>query len=403
MNIKRKMRAPMNLSFPLLLVINLVTGCNTALDDVGYQVPPVATGYQYSLPDQIAGDWPTGSLISVGVDSVPLIQMMDRIQANQNHRIHAILLVRNGVLVFEEYFAGERWLSPGSYEPTEFTRETLHYQASVTKSVTAIAVGLACDRGLLDLQTPVLSFFPGLSDLATDGREEITLEHMITMRSGLPWDEHTVYYDNPANDVYQLFHNSDPIRYIFDKTMEAPAGTLFHYNSGCTNVLGKVVELVTGQELDSFTEEWLFEPLGISEYYWSRLNSEVVFASGGLWLTPRDMARIGELFLREGRWGDEQLLSNSWVAESVSSRSSFSYGWADGYGYGWWMLTYMTPDGPIETYFAAGWGEQQIIVVPDLDLVAVFTGGAYDDPAFRSPAQLMATYIIPAVLNGSGV
>jgi len=328
--------------------------------------------------------------------------MMNRIQAQQNHRIHAILLVRNGELVFEEYFAGEKWLSPGVYEPVTFTRETLHYQASVTKSVTAIAVGLARDRGLLDLQVPALPFFPGLSDLATDGREAITLEHLITMRSGLPWDEHTVYYDQPANDIYQLFHNPDPIRYIFDKTLEAPAGSLFHYNSGCTNVLGKVVELVTGQELDSFTAEHLFEPLGIGGYEWSRLNPELVFASGGLWLKPRDMARIGELFLREGRWGDEQLLSSSWIAESVSSRSSFSYGWADGYGFGWWTLAYQTAAGPIESYFAAGWGEQQIIVVPALDLVVVFTGGAYDEPAFRSPAQLMATYIIPSVQGGSG-
>jgi CubicO group peptidase (beta-lactamase class C family) len=343
--------------------------------------------------------WLTGPLSQVGVDSTRLVQLMGQLRQHRNHLVHAILLVKDGVLVFEEYFPGERYVRPGVGEPVTFNRETRHYQASVSKSITAALVGIAHDRGLLDLSIPALSFFPELADLSVGGREDITLEDLLTMRSGLPWDESSTSYTNPANDVVQLFYNPDPIRYILSREMEAPAGTYFHYNSGATNVLGKVVEIVSGQRLDHLAEETLFTPLGIGDTYWELIREGLVFASGGLHLRPRDMAKIGQLYLDGGLWNGQRVLSGDWIAASRVPRSRVAYGWADGYGYGWWTRTYTTASGLVDTYFAAGWGEQQIIVVPDLHLVAVFTGGSYDDSPYLSPGQMMAGYVLPAVMN----
>ena len=383
---------------PLLAII-LLLSCG---DSQGPDWTPStdSTTYVYRIPDQVGGDWPTASLESVGMDPAPFMELMNRLRRTRDHLVHGILVVKDGRLVFEEYFPGNRWISPGVYEDTVFTRETRHYQASVTKSVTAALVGIAHDAGLLELSDPVLSYFPGLSHLAGGGRDAITLEHLIAMRSGLPWDESSVSYSNPANDITQLFYNPDPIGYILGKEMDAPAGTLFHYNSGCTNVLGKVVDLVTGRRLDTFSVEALFGPLGITDASWDLIRNDLVFASGGLHMRPRDMARIGELYLRGGQWGGVQVLSEAWVAATRVPRSHVSYGWADGYGYGWWTRTYATGWGPVETYFAAGWGEQQIIVVPSLDLVAVFTGGAYDSAPYLSPGQMMALFVLPSAMGG---
>lgn len=387
-------------ALPFFLLLAVFPGCGKSPEG------PVAPGqddpteYSYRIPEQVGDGWTTGSLTSVGVDSIPLFQLMNRLYGHPSHRIHAIVLIQDGVLVAEEYFAGERFVSPGVGEYTVFTRETEHFQASVSKSVTAAAVGIARDRGLLSLDAPALSFFPELADLNAGGREEITLEHLITMRSGLPWDESSYGYDDPRNDVAQLFRAADPIRFILSKAMEAPAGTLFHYNSGCTNVLGEVVRAVSGQRLDVLAASALFGPLGIEHFQWDFINGDVVFASGGLWLRPRDMAKIGELYLRDGVWGGDQVISESWISESGVSRSALSMGWAEGYGYGWWTRTYDTQAGPVDTYFAAGWGEQQIIVAPDLDLVAVFTGGSYEQAPYLSPGQIMEEYILPAVVGG---
>ena len=383
---------------PLLsLLLLLPVSCGGSPQEPQFQGPSGSSGYTYRVPPQAEDGWPTASLATVGMDSVPFIQLMDRLQGVQNHRVHGILVVRNGSLVFEAYFPGDRFISPGVGEPVVFTRETRHFQASVTKSVTSAAVGIVRDRGLLSLSTPTFEFFPGLADFAVGGREAITLEHLITMRCGLPWDESSNSYSSPANDVYQLFHSLDPIGYILSREMEAPAGTLFHYHSGATNVLGKVVELVSGQRVDRLIEEALFHPLGIQDYEWDLITENLVFASGGLYLRPRDMAKIGELYLREGMWNGAQVISGSWVAESQVPRSTMDYGWADGYGYGWWTRSYPTPSGLVGTYFAAGWGEQQIIVVPSLDMVAVFTGGSYDTGPYLSPGQMMSAYILPSI------
>jgi len=360
---------------------------------------PDGEAYRYTVPEQVEDGWSTGSLSQAGVDSTRLVQLMEELRRREHHLVHAILLVKDGVLVFEEYFAGDRYLSPGIGEPVLFHREMPHFQASVSKSVTATAVGIVHDRGLLELDAPALSFFPGLAELAVGGRERITLEDLLTMRSGLPWDESSTSYTNPANDVVQLFHNPDPIRYILSKEMEAPAGTWFRYNSGATNVLGKVVEIVSGQRLDHLAADAIFAPLGIQDAWWELIREGLVFASGGLRMRPRDMAKIGQLYLQRGVWNGQRILSEAWVDESRVPRSRLSYGWADGYGFGWWTRTYATGAGLVETYFASGWGEQQIIVVPDLNLVAVFTGGAYEEAPYLSPGRIMAEYVLPALLN----
>ena len=145
--------------------------------------------------------------------------------------------------------------------------------------------------------------------------------------------------------------------------------------------------------MDVFADEYLFEPLGITDYKWDYLNSEIIHASGNLELRPRDMAKLGYLFLKGGTWKGERIVSEEWIEESTKSHILPS--WTDGYGYQWWIETYNSNSTPTDSFFAAGWGGQRITVFPSLDMVVVFTGGNYvgEDPV----DDIITHYILSAV------
>ncbi len=169
--------------------------------------------------------------------------------------------------------------------------------------------------------------------------------------------------------------------------------------------LGEVVRKTSGLLLTEFAEQYLFTPLGISNYRWVRLPNanEVNFASSGLYIRPRDMAKIGQLYLQEGVWNGDRIISTEWVRESIresihlTAESNPIPSFAYGYGYQWWLGTYNP--GNINAYLAGGRGDQFIIIFPDLDMVVVTTGGAYlEDSPFVVYDVIINEYILPAVL-----
>ncbi len=343
--------------------------------------------YVYQIPALTGDGWETDSLQNVGMNPVPITNLMVELLTRDDHFYHSLLIIKDGKLVLEEYFDGYDLDILGyelNQEFKEFDRDTLHFQASVTKSVTSILVGIAMDNGFLPgVHTSVLSLYPEYVDLIDGQRELITIHHMLAMCSGLDWDESTFAYDDPQSHTYQLLVSDDPVRFVLTlPIIEAPE-TSFHYNSGTTNVLGDLVRKTSGLILTEFAQQYLFEPLGINEYEWLRcqIATDVTFASGGLYLRPRDMAKLGQLYLQEGLWNSEQIVSTSWIqastTESIALPSSMvepyhSYG----YGYQWWLERYNS--GALDAYSARGWGSQYIVVLPAVDLVVVFTGGAYD-------------------------
>lgn len=335
--------------------------------------------YVYKIPPQTEDGWKTASLADVGMDETPLIEFMDDLLNEIDHRIHGILIVKEDKLVFEEYFSGYAFYHGAL---TDFNRETKHNLASVTKSFTSALIGLAIDYSFIqNVNQKVFSFFPEYNDLNDEKKNKITLKHLLTMSSGLEWDESTYPYTDTRNDVAQLWHQNDPIRYVLSKSMVSEPGTQFLYNSGTTNVLGEVIRRTTGLRADDFADQYLFNPLGIIDSSWEELPKNVCFTSGDLKLRPRDMAKLGDLYLHGGIWQGQQIISKWWIDESTKSFISAAPQWLNWeYGYQWWLNTYEFNSQQIEFICAQGWGGQKIFIFPSLDMIVVTTAGYYDEP-----------------------
>jgi len=355
----------------------------------------------FQQPQQRNDGWQTASLEDVRIDKKHLQEAVEGIQDGTYPNIHSLLIVKDGKLVVEEYFGGYvfDYNDPEfKGERVEYSMETTHNLASVTKSVTSALVGIAIDQGFLaGVDEKVFTFFPAYASLRDPQKEAITLEQLLTMTSGLAWDEMELPYSDPDNDLVHLFLVADPIEYILSQPLVSEPGSRWYYNGGGTNLLGEVIRETTGMRMDEFAEENLFNPLGITDYQWDFINPDMVHASGNLFLRPRDMAKFGTLYLNDGVWDGLEVLSSGWI--EASTRKHSQPRWADGYGYQWWLQTYHAAPTAIESFFASGWGGQRIAVFPSLDMVVVFTGG---NNVGEEPVDLiLGRHILPAVLAGN--
>lgn len=362
-------------------------------------------GYSYRVPEQTGDGWGTASLADVGMDEAPITDMMNTLSRLDEHPVHGIVVIKDGRLVFEEYFSGEDLdLTDGlNFAYKDFDRDALHSQASASKSVTSILLGIAIDQDLVrGVNETMLSFFPEHSDLNDTEKGEITLQHMLSMSSGIPWDESYPYTD-PRNNLNQQFYSEDPIRYLLEQPLTAPPGTHFMYNSGTTNVLGDVVRVSSGTPLVEFADQHLFTPLGITSFDWVGfpLAPHIAVASSTLYLRPRDMAKIGQLYLQGGEWNGNRIISEEWITESTNESIQVPPsenpipGFIEGYGYQWWRGTFS--NGDIETYFAAGWGGQFIFVLSEVDMVVVLTGGQFEGD-FQGFHDAINDYVLASAL-----
>ena len=358
-------------------------------------------GYPYQPPAQTGDGWPTASRRDAGMDEALLQEMMDRLDGETDQDVHGIAIVKDGRLVFEMYLEGYAW----SYDPAREYKgqrvthdaDTLHNLASVTKAVTSALIGIAIDRGLIaSVDAPLAGFFPEYAHLFDEQKARITLRHLLTMSSGLEWNEGQYGYGDSRNDLIRLFREPDPIAYILSRPAIHEPGTTYYYSGGDVNLLGEVIKKVSGQRMDAFADEYLFAPLGITRYQWDFINADVVHASGNLQLRPRDVAKFGYLYLNGGVWQGRQVISKEWIQESTQGHIDIPGGEAgDQYGYQWHLKTYRVGTEPIHAFCKEGWGGQRVTVFPDLALVVVFTGGSY---VGRDPVDELTTrYILPAV------
>jgi parallel beta-helix repeat protein len=278
----------------------------------------------------------------------------------------------------------EEYPRPRLYGP-----QNPHPLYSVTKSFSSALIGIAIKEGFIDgVLHKVLDFFPNRTFANMDSQKEaITLEHLLTMTSGLPWDEWTYQYGDPRNDATQMMLSSDPVQFVLDRPMVSIPGTTWVYNGGGSHLLSAIVNETTGTDTEAFAREHLFNPLGISNLFWGRDPFQrIPWGFMGLDLTPLDMAKFGYLYLNNGTWDGQQIIQADWVTESARPHFSAWPGWR--YGYQWWI-------GPRDNIFVArGYMGQNIIVAPDYNIVVVFTGSYLYGP---EGVQLFYDYILPAV------
>lgn len=216
------------------------------------------------------------------------------------------------------------------------------------------------------------------------------------MSSGLAWDESSASYGDPANNVTALFNSDDPLAYVLSRPLLYPPGTQFHYNSGGTTILGAVIQKCSGKSLLDFGNEYLFDPLNMQGGLWQRLSSGYYFAGGGIFLRPRELSKIGYLFLNEGFWGEKQIITPDWISESVQKHITTqgrTLPAAHAYGYQWWLKDFQANGRTYNSFFAAGWGDQYMFVFPAEKLMIVFNGGNYLSAGSISPFSLVSEFL----------
>ena len=345
----------------ILALLASLGGCVAAPDTVGQ------TAY---WPGDL---WRTSTPEEQGLDSSLIQALLQEIQT-KHLNIHSLLIIRHGYLVTEVYFP--------PYQP-----DMRHPVFSTTKSVTSALVGKALQEGYIkSLQQKILDFFPDIARDVTDQKlKDITLEHLLTMSAG--------YNTNTLPNLVGKDASFDTIRQIltYDSVL-LPPGTSFFYDPGLPHLLSAVVQKSTGMTLQAYAEQKLFGPLGITDFTWDSDPQGITNGSTGLTLRPRDLAKLGYLFLHQGEWNGTQVLPKDWVATStakhIETKDLMNAAEDDGYGYLWWIDAF-------GGYSAHGFGGQYTFVIPPLDMVIVFTGGL-PDSQFPVPNQLVKAYLLPA-------
>ena len=305
------------------------------------------------------------------------------IRSGKYPNIHGLVILRAGGLVREDYFEGNDERRGEALGTVRFDADTLHDARSVTKSVISALFGAALAEGKIDdIDAPVFDYFPEYENLRTPQRMRIRLRHLLSMTSGIQWDESTHLYGDPLNSETAMDRASDPYRYVLEQPIAAEPGAVWKYSGGDTMVLARIIERATGEDLEVFAKRVLFSPLGIEKYDWLRYSSGAVIAASGLRLRPRDMAKIGQLYLDEGRWRGTQILPARWIAESLSPHATIAdrpFGFQR-YGYQWWLGSARVWERSVPFAAAVGWGGQRIFIVPTMGVVVVITAGLYGDP-----------------------
>jgi CubicO group peptidase (beta-lactamase class C family) len=333
--------------------------------------------------------WRSADANAVGMQASRLNALSEAIAGGSYPGVNSLIIVRHGYLVTERYFNGTSAATAGTVQ-------------SVTKSVASLLAGIAIDKGLLTPNARVLAVLPEYASLANaDARKsEITLRHLLEMRSGIN------FYESPYDgSPLQRLNTSrdDWVRIALAEPMNANPGTLWQYNSGGAIVVGGMIRRAVG-DFYKFARDNLFIPIGVTSQLWAYSPFDTLpHTGGGLYLNPPDLARIGYMVLRRGRWNGTQIVSENWLNASmtrISSRPATLGGHVTDYGLLWWLMPLdgTSPSGGRDDtiWMASGNFNNWIFIVPKHDLVVVVTGG--DNRSFGAPVDFLYREILPAVV-----
>ena len=334
-----------------------------------------ASGDSAPFPDSA---WPISMPEALGLPAGSLDQAIDAFAAQANP-LSSLLVVKNGYLIAERYWGG--------FGPGEMT--ALY---SATKSINALVVGIAIDRGILAGPHVTIGEILVTYEMADPLAGSVSLLDLVTMRAGFDYDEWSLPYNHPRNPYNAWTRASDRIEYVLSLPMADEPGTVFRYQTPGSQLVPRILEEITGRDFVSLATEWLFEPLGISaDHVIWRLDAQGHTRVAACNMVPADVARIGLLLLREGRWDSEQLVSQAWIDASIAAHASVRLG-VD-FGYHWWLRE----AAGLRVIGAEGYGGQCLFVIPDLDLVVVTTGRFSDGP--EGAFHLLRDVLLPAMTN----
>jgi CubicO group peptidase (beta-lactamase class C family) len=348
-------------------------------------------------PVALSDGWAIASQAELGLDPARLCELDAFLAQWPQGNIHAVVVVKNGKLAMERYFAGEdeRWgdkLGRVTYGP-----EAKHDLRSISKSVTSLLVGIALSEGKFPkLDSLVFDAFPDYADLRTPEKARITFRDLLTMSSGLAWEEN-VPWDDPRNNERGMIMAADPFRYILSQPVAHPPGTVYAYSGGGASLLGETLVRSTGRPLRDYAREKIFLPIDAPDFEWLDAGvSGRLGAFGSLRMRPRDAAKLGRLLQTDGQWNGRQVVPAGWAAESIKPRLN-----GDGlyfYGYQWWLGRSLRNGGEVTWTAGVGLGGQRLFVVPSLDLVVMINAGHYRSPLQTViPSAILNRVVVPAV------
>ena len=333
-------------------------------------------------------EWARVDPASLGLDREAIEKLSGEIEAGQYGNIDSMTIIRHGQVAFEQHYewdyaAQHKGLNYPSPPPWDYFNADaypfhgntdLHSLQSVSKSVMSALIGIAIERGELPGTDATLGELLPHREFADPAVKDVTLENVLTMTAGIDWEEDVSYF-SLENDATASEALDDWVGYLLSKPMTVEQGTFFDYNSASSQALSEILATAAGVPTNVYAERHLFGPIGIRSYYWNSAPEGHTNAGGGLFLTASDLARFTWLYAQNGKWDGEQIVPADWVARS--SRSAIPVyardpdGW--GYGYQWWIYRHKTASGP-KMYGGWGWGGQFPLIVPELGLIAVFTG-----------------------------
>ncbi|MFE8595383.1 serine hydrolase domain-containing protein [Archangium violaceum] len=352
---------------------------------------PAPGPYSYRKPIAEADGWATASLSEVGIDPRPITTLVQRILDTESGpgaapAIHGLLIARHGKLVLEEYFQG-------------FDKERPHDLRSASKTFAPVLIGIAIDQGAsLRAESPVYPLFPEYRGTGQpDPRKSaLTVEHLMTMTSGFACDDNND--DSPGNENRLQDQKTDWYQYTLELPLEhAPGGENAVYCSAGINLLGGVLRNTTRAWVPEFFERTLATPLQMRRYHINLMPAGDAYLGGGLYMRPRDALKLGQLYLAGGVWNGKRVVSKNWVERSTAHHTNMSA--ERTYGYAWWRHDIRVGDRTYAEYEAGGNGGQFVMVVPELDLTVVFTGGNYGQfPVWKKfREELLPQFILSAI------
>jgi len=364
--------------FSVLALLTLSLGMATgegkkaSLIELAQQSKPVEGGWEYT------------SFSAEGLDPTRFELLKERIQDNTFRKVDGVVVVKSGKILIEEYFNG-------------YDRDKLHEIRSATKSIGSALLGIAVDQDYITgVQDKLYTYFRERQPFLNwdERKDRITLENVLNMTTGLDCNDMDSSSEGNESNVIQA---TDIVQFMLDLPVVYEPGEHWAYSTGSAHLIGAVIEIAAGISVQEFAKIYLFEPLDITQYKWNTTGG-IAHTGGGFWMRPIDMAKFGQLYLNKGRWQGKQIISAEWTDESRKIHTKVTNDL--GYRHLWWKWIFTIDEQPFPAFSAQGNGENHIFVLPDLELVVVLTGSAYNES--YGPAQtamMMSQYILPAVVQ----
>ncbi len=334
-----------------------------------------------------------------GIDTAIIHSMEEVILNNQYPNIHSVLIAHNNKLIYENYWSGQDESWGDKLGNIKHGKDRLHDIRSISKSIVSACVGIALEQGKIkSVDQKVFEFFPEYKKQDTGLKATLTIKHLLTMSSGLKWNE-DVPYDNPENSEIQMIRAPNAVGYVLSQPMDFPPGKVWKYNGGTTQLLAAILQKTTGKRIDSFANEFLFQPLGIPKFEWAKYpGTELPAAASGLRLRSIDLLNFGLLYMNGGQWNNKQIIPAQWVIDSHTLHIANNDG--GGYGYQFWLWTDSIMNKPVPLVVCVGNGDQRVFMNKENGLVVVITAGNYNKWDIRKNAgALLKDFIYPAVFK----